>query len=90
MQEMMLNKTYDPGQVEEKIYEMWMDKVISELKLMKTKNLIALLFLHRISPGNSIWAMLWIILFRIFLPAGEGCKAIQPFGFRNRSCQHCN
>ncbi|MGI6188711.1 MAG: valine--tRNA ligase, partial [Caldicoprobacteraceae bacterium] len=26
MQEMMLNKTYDPGQVEEKIYEMWMDK----------------------------------------------------------------
>ena len=25
MQEMMLNKTYDPGQVEEKIYEMWMD-----------------------------------------------------------------
>ena len=26
MSEKMLNKTYDPGQVEDRIYKMWMDK----------------------------------------------------------------
>ena len=57
-----LSKTYDPKNIEQRLYDRWVEKGYFKAKV--DPDLIPLSCLRQTSPGSSIWATAWTRRFR--------------------------
>lgn len=61
-----LAKTYDPQEVEDRIYDFWLNGGYFHATVDPEKNLTPSSSRRPISPANFIWDMRWMKPFRIF------------------------
>ncbi len=61
-----LDKTYNPSEIEGRIYDKWMEKKYFHAEVNRDKKPFTIVMPPRILPDSFIWVMHWIIPCRIF------------------------
>jgi len=67
MSEKNIAKTYDPKQVEDRLYAEWMEKGYFHAEIDKEKTPFTIVIHRQTLQVSFIWDMLWMKLFRISL-----------------------
>ena len=75
-----LAKQYDPSQVEDRIYQFWLDGGCFHTKADPDKKPYTIVMPLRTSPASSTWATPWITPCRTSSSAPSGCRAMPPCG----------
>ena len=75
-----LAKQYDPSQVEDRIYQFWLDGGYFHTKADPDKKPYTIVMPLRTSPASCTWATPWTTPCRTSSSAPSGCRAMPPCG----------